>query len=203
MSPRPSTVAACPSRITASSGPASAASPPCSTVMPSGVHHEHPHACLRLQIDPARNALAHDAVRQPPAPRHHVEVGDRPVDQRRPRRHVGRKRQRIAGTSQPHRNSALHREDQARALGHHQRPVDARKGREGTAFGHPRHGDAPVEIVQPGVGGNTAISVVSPPPFFHGIRRCLSARSSFIVVFLGGQPFHNRPCFELARHGTT
>jgi hypothetical protein len=33
------------------------------------------------------------------------------------------------------------------------------------------HGDPPIEIIDARASRQTAISMVSPPPFFHGMRR--------------------------------
>ena len=58
----------------------------------------------------------------------------------------------------------------SQALDHHDETVDAGEGRERTGNGDV--GSAETAQVNSSVpSGKRAISEVSPPPFFHGIRR--------------------------------
>lgn len=95
---------------------------------------------------------ARHGMAEAPSSCHHIEIRHRAVDQRRVRRGVTGKRQRLGSDVDLPRWCIVDPQPNAGAIKNAQRSIDAGKRRERSIARHRRHADAPVEAAEVGTG---------------------------------------------------
>lgn len=134
------------------------------------------HRLRALDMNPAH------AVFQSLAARHHIEIGDRAIHERRGRRHVGGEGEGGIRGGQQFRLPALDRKRHPAALQDRQGAVDAGKIEKAPLVATVAMLMRQSKSAMVARSGETAISTVSPPPFFHGICLYSLERRIRIIV---------------------